>query len=197
VSRETSRDQILQAALDILGTDGHAAMTVRKVADRAGCSTIGVYTWFGGRDGLVDAILLDGFASFGRALSKARTASGRMGKLVGLGRAYRKWALAHPTYYEVMFMGAVPGHAPTGDAAVVAMGTYTTLLDAVKAAQAAGELRSGDAEAMAMIVWAMVHGLVSLEIAEHAAPSHVAGNASLHKRAFDTALEVLGRGLAP
>ena len=81
------RSAILEAALEILKAQGHEALTVRKVAERAGCSTIGVYTWFGGKDGLVDAILIDGFRAFAGALMKARRVSGPLGGLVAQAQA--------------------------------------------------------------------------------------------------------------
>ena len=68
---DDTRAQILAAALAILGEEDQHALTVRRVAARAGCSTIGVYTWFGSKDGLVDAILAEG-------LSIRRTISGTM-----------------------------------------------------------------------------------------------------------------------
>ena len=49
-----------------------AALTVRNVAAAAGCSTTGVYTYFGGKDGLVDAIFVDGFEKFDAALDGRR-----------------------------------------------------------------------------------------------------------------------------
>jgi AcrR family transcriptional regulator len=198
MSSTNPRDEILAAALELLGTNGHGALTVRKVADRAGCSTIGVYTWFGGKDGLVDAILIDGFTDFARALRAGRAARGPMGRLIGQARSYRTWALAHPTHYQVMFLQAVPGHEPAPEAALAGFAAYNVLFDEVKAAQARGEMRAGDAEAIAMAMWGTVHGLVSIEInqANPQTPSSVQSSTAFHQRSFDVAIETLRRGLA-
>jgi AcrR family transcriptional regulator len=191
---EDSRTAILEAALEILRTDGHGALTLRKVAERAGCSTIGVYTWFGGKDGLVDAILIDGYGGFAAALKSARRVAGPLGGLVAQGRAYRVWAMKHPTSYRVMFMQAVPGHAPGHDAAAAGMVAYQTLLTEVLREQAAGAISESDADGVALAVWGLVHGLVSIELAQ-ADPERIVQDSTLHRRSYDLALRLMVRGL--
>jgi AcrR family transcriptional regulator len=196
MSTESSqrRADILAAALEILATHGHEALTVRRVATAANCSTIGVYTWFGGKDGLVDAILIDGFTSFGEALQKARRGRGPLGLLMGQGRAYRAWALAHPTSYRVMFMNVVPGHTPSNEALIAGTASFSILRDEVAACHERGEIASSDLDAVAMTVWGLAHGLVSLEITS-AQPQKLAGQNSLHDRSFDLALKACANGL--
>ena len=196
MSTESSqrRDEILGAALEILATHGHEALTVRRVATAANCSTIGVYTWFGGKDGLVDAILIDGFTSFCEALRKAKRGRGPLGLLMGQGRAYRAWALAHPTSYRVMFMNVVPGHTPSDEAIVAGTESFTILRNEVQACHERGEITSDDLDAVAMTVWGLAHGLVSIEISS-AQPRDLVQQNSLHNRSFDLALQACGRGL--
>jgi AcrR family transcriptional regulator len=198
MSSTNPREEILAAALDLLRTVGHGGLTVRKVADRAGCSTIGVYTWFGGKDGLVDAILIDGFTDFAKSMRASRSLRGPLGRLAGQARAYRAWALAHPTHYQVMFLQAVPGHQPAAEAAKAGLAAYNVLFDEVMAAQARGEMIDGDAHAIAMTMWGTMHGLVLIEVnqADPDVPSEVQSTAAVrHQRAFDFAIETLRRGL--
>jgi AcrR family transcriptional regulator len=187
-----TREEILRAALAILSEQGHGGLTVRNVAARAGCSTIGVYTWFGGKDGLVDAILIDGYERFAAALRAARPTRSTLGVLVGQGRAYRKWALAHRTSYEVMFMGAVPGHEPSDEASAAGLVAFALLHDAVVDAQSRGLVRPGNADAIALTMWGLVHGLVAIELTR-AQPAELT---TLHDRAFDAAMRTMERGLA-
>jgi AcrR family transcriptional regulator len=77
---DDTRARILDAALRLLADEGHAALTVRRVATEAGCSTIGVYTWFGGKDGLIDALWTEGFASFAAALRRAKPLHAPLGR---------------------------------------------------------------------------------------------------------------------
>lgn len=112
VSTPDPRRQILDAALAVLARDGEGAFTVRRIAEEAGCSTTGVYTWFGGKAGLVDAIFVEGFEGFDAALAGPYA----QGDTAEVGRAYRRWALANPTHYLVMFGRAVPGSRPGREA---------------------------------------------------------------------------------
>ena len=158
------RSTILAAAIEILHARGAGALTVRSVANAAGCSTTGVYTWFGGKNGLVDAIFMDGFRRFGATLHAARAAARADTPLAGLADAYRDWALANPTHYMVMFGRAVPDFEPSDEAIAIARGTFATLVDV-----AAITIRDGDVvgapDDVAHHLWAGMHGYVSLELA--------------------------------
>ena len=191
---DDTRTQILAAALAILGEEDQHALTVRRVAARAGCSTIGVYTWFGSKDGLVDAILADGFASFGAALAQSRSARGRMGRMRGMANAYRTWALTHPAHYQVMFGKPDPTHIPSVEAASAAMRAYEALHGGVVEAQRKGDLSTTDVDAVALACWGMVHGLVMLQLANPKPPS-LAEQADVDSRAFTLAVDMMAKGL--
>lgn len=148
------RSVVLDAALTVLDRDGASGLTVRAVAAEAGCSTTGVYTYFGGKHGLVEAIYVEGFHSFGEAIA----ASYDDGDLLGAGRAYRRWALDHPTHYMVMFGRAVPDFEPGEAAAATSQATFQDLVDAVAAAGAP------DPTGTAYRLFATVHGYVMLEL---------------------------------
>jgi AcrR family transcriptional regulator len=190
-----SRRDILQAALDILRTEGDVALTVRRVAAQAGCSTIGVYHWFGGKDGLVDAILLDGYRNFAAALQKAKPKDGPLGGLWAQGLAYRKWALANSTSYRVMFLQAVRSHEPSADAIEAGLVAYETLKSEVRREQLRGGISQTDTESVALAMWGLVHGLVSIQIAQ-AEPGSGTMNESRHKRAYEMGLQLLLKGFA-
>jgi len=144
-STPDSRTTILAAAIEVLRSRGAAEFTIRNIAKAAGCSTTGVYTWFGGKNGLVDAIFVEGFESFDEELASATTTR-------ETGIAYRRWAINNPTHYLVMFGRAVPTHKP-GDAAVErASQSFARLVSSV-----------GD-QTLAYHVWATVHGYVMLEL---------------------------------
>ncbi len=127
-------------------------MTVRNVAAGADCSTTGVYTHFGGKQGLADAIFIEGFESFEEALS----AAGPTFHDVGL--AYRAWALERPTHYQVMFGSAIPGFVPSAEAMAIAATSFDHL------AAGMGDPSSPEARQQAFHTWATVHGYVMLEM---------------------------------
>ncbi|GAA1708061.1 TetR/AcrR family transcriptional regulator [Nonomuraea bangladeshensis] len=69
--QDVVRTAILDTATHLLVTEGPGALTVRRIAGEAGCSTKVIYTLFGGKDGLVEALWLEGFARFERRLRAA------------------------------------------------------------------------------------------------------------------------------
>jgi AcrR family transcriptional regulator len=153
------REAILEAALTVLARDGEARFTVRNIAREAGCSTTGVYTWFGGKAGLVDAIFVEGFESFDAALAAAY---GR-DDLVDAGRRYRRWALANRTHYLVMFGRAVPDVEPGPAALGRGLRSFLDLVDLVRRLRP--DLDEQDAFGWAYHVNATVHGYVMTELA--------------------------------
>jgi AcrR family transcriptional regulator len=168
------REAILRAAIDILQHHGAGALTVRSVANAAGCSTTGVYTWFGSKNGLVEAIFVDGFRSFHAAQQEVLDTAA---DLTALAVAYRRWALDHPTHYQVMFQRAVPDFEPSDAAREVAWSTFAQLLVAADEARRTNRINEPVAD-LAHHMWATVHGYVSLEISGMS-PHDAATNARL------------------
>jgi AcrR family transcriptional regulator len=148
------RSELLASALHILRAEGAAALTVRRTAERAGCSTTGIYTHFGGKHGLVEAIFLDGFESFDRTLGPAYARD----DLTAAAIEYRRWALANRTHYLVMFGQAVPDYSPSPAAEDRGRASFQLIVDAVARAGAA------DPQRTAYHVWATAHGYVMLEL---------------------------------
>jgi AcrR family transcriptional regulator len=161
------RRTLLDAASRLLLEEGPGALTMRRVAGAVGCSTTVLYTMFGGKEGLADALYREGFERLRRRLEAAGGDPDPLGRLRALGRAYRDSALAEPGYYGVMFQQAIPGFRPSPESLVVAGASLGVLTQAVRAAMEAGVVKAGDPRAMAEVLWAAVHGAVSLELAGH------------------------------
>src|SRR6185312_10247811 len=113
-----------------------------------GCSTKVIYTLFGGKDGLSEALWLEGFARFERWLLEEGGIGEGSDPLARLRRgldAYRAYALAEPDYYRVMFLGAMAGFTPGGEAVESAKRTFGLLMQAVGKCLETGALRGGEA----------------------------------------------------
>ena len=161
------RRELLAAASRLLAAEGPEALTVRRIAADAGYSTMGVYSRFGGKDGIVEALFVEGFRGLAAAMAAVPDTDDPLTDLLACGVAYRRFALAHPTSYTVMFERAVPGYEPSPGAEAIAMGTFEGLVRQVTRAIDAGDLAvglTGDPADVAQRLWAMSHGWVSLEI---------------------------------
>lgn len=154
---ESVRRRLLDAASEAVADRGAAGMSLRAVAKAAETTTAAVYTLFGNRDALVEAVVAEGFRRFAAHLAAARQTPDARGDLLALGMAYRANALENPHFYRVMFTPA-SGIAPDSRAEP----TFGVLADAVARATGASPT---EAEASAFRLWAYVHGLVTLELA--------------------------------
>jgi AcrR family transcriptional regulator len=153
---------LVRAALTVLQRDGAGALTVRNIAAEAGCSTTGIYTYFGGKQGLVEAIFVEGFESFDAATESFKATL----DLAGGCRAYREWALANPTQYMVMFGRAVPDFTPSEAALQRAVQSFAALAETIE------RVAPGDDYAeRAFHVFATLHGYVMLELSGMGAPT--------------------------
>src|SRR5436853_7279664 len=89
----TTRETLLEAALRLLEEHGPGALRVRDLAAATEKSTMGVYTHFGSKQGLLEQLYLYGFRRLeGRLDDLPPDAEGREG-LLELALAYRAFAL--------------------------------------------------------------------------------------------------------
>jgi len=158
-TRVDLRRAILEAAARILAEEGLPALSVRRVAADVGASTMGVYTHFRDKDGLVDAVIAESFDRFASALEAVHEAD-PWEHLRALGRAYRRFARAHPSAYKLLFQRATPGAGipPSADRG------FATLTRAVGRVLADLDRPARDIEPTALQVWGATHGIVSLEL---------------------------------
>ena len=169
-----TREQLIEAGIRLLEQHGPQALQVRKVAAEVGASTMAVYTYFGGMAGLIDAIAGEAFARFGRALTEVPETDDPVADFLAMGIAYRRFALANPQRYQLIFGIGSPGE-PTDRTDVTVTGTATdradralsfeALLHAVRRMTAAGRIRDDGELPIAGRMWSLIHGAVMLELA--------------------------------
>lgn len=214
------RDRLVTASLDILQAEGPAELTVRRVAEVAGSSTMGIYTGFGGRAGMLDAVYLRGFELLRDALAKAGTggapadpastptdgapagpastptdsepAGPATERILALARSYREFALANPPLYALMFERPLPDFDPSPQLRAQALEmTFGLLVAEVGAAAEQGLLATSDPARAAYLIWTAIHGMVSIELT-HAVRSPLPGWFLDRPEVGD---EVLGEGV--
>lgn len=181
---EALRLKLLDRAGELIAADGPKALSLRKLAADAGTSTTAVYSLFGSKPDLVNALYTEGFRRFGLRMAGTKLTGDPVDDLVALGTAYRASALADPHLYGIMFTKSVPGFEPNSDAEQRARATMEPLVEVIRAAIAAGVFVDVPPETIAVGAWAFVHGLVSLELSGNLPDGlDVAGSAEIALRA--------------
>ena len=163
VHDDALRTRLLEEASAIVAGAGATALTVRDLATRAGTSPSAVYSLFGSREDLVRAVGDEAFARFAARLAAVPRNADPGADLLGLGLAYRENALAGPHFYRVMFGASGAGLQDGTRGPATASATFGVLRDAVARVLGA-DTDTVAAEEPALGLWAVVHGLVELEL---------------------------------
>lgn len=155
----TTRDTLLAEALRLLEERGPAALRVRDLAQAAGQSTMGVYTHFGSKQGLLEQLYLHGFRRLAERLDGVAGGAGRR-HLLDFALAYRSFAVENEALYGLMFERAVPDFVPSDDSRLAGLSTFETLTAHLAAWRPDFAAPAADAH----LVWATMHGLVTIEL---------------------------------
>jgi AcrR family transcriptional regulator len=185
--------ELLAAAEAVLVRDGPAGVTVRAVAAEAGIAPMGVYNRLGGKDGLVDTLLIKGFDRLRAAIEAGLDAgpeADMSARLNSCGLCYREFALANPHFYAIMFEDAIPHERDNPEVSDHARATFGALVRMVELSAAAGVIAAPDPIEAAQQIWSAVHGAVALELKGLILTEDPAAT-------YRTFLRTLIRGLAP
>jgi len=175
------RERFVFAGLRVLHEHGAAELTLRRVAQLAGSSTMGIYSCFGGRAGMLEAIYRRGFELLKDAITSPNAGAPDQAKadprraIIAIATAYRRFALGNPALYALMFERPLPGFDPSPQLRSWALNlTFTPLVEEVARAQAGGLLAGDDPIRPSYLLWTTVHGITSIELT-HAVRSPLPG----------------------
>lgn len=161
---------IVSAARELAETEGWEAVTTRRLADRIEYSQPVLYSHFRGKDEIVGAVALEGFAELTAAVRRAvPTGTVPGAAAAALADAYVAFAQRHPAVYDAMFSlsAGLPFADPTTPLPL--RQAFEVLRDAL-----AGVAGGVEPELFAEVSWAALHGLVTLTRAGRLPPERTA-----------------------
>ena len=159
--RERERAQrhqlIITAARELAEAEGWEAVTTRRLAERVEYSQPVLYSHFDGKDAIVRAVALDGFAEMAGQLRRARLAAARSrhSPLFAVCRAYLRFATARPALYQAMFVMPTDVKFASAETPAPLRDCFNEFVSALSPEVEARELR-------AEVVWSSVHGVAVL-----------------------------------
>jgi AcrR family transcriptional regulator len=155
--------RIVAAARELAEAEGWDAVTTRRLAALIEYSQPVLYSHFpGGKDAIMAAAALEGFAELATAL-----AASRGGGLAGIARAYVEFAEARPALYDAMFTLASELRFAQDDTPEVMQACFVELLAVIE--PVAGEQ---DVGTLTEVFWSTLHGLVTLDRGRRLLPGH-------------------------
>jgi AcrR family transcriptional regulator len=189
-------EEIKATARRHLAEGGAANLSLRAVARDLGMVSSAIYRYVPSRDDLLTALIVDAYDAVGATAESALDEARRRGvvaRWVHVTAAIRRWALANPHEYALIYGSPVPGYAAPQDTIDPATRVSFVLLGIVVDGVASGEIETRDATpapravrgdlaqlrafaapgvpdavlSRALLAWAELFGSISLEMFGH------------------------------
>ena len=154
--RANRHDLIIAAARDLAEAEGWEAVTTRRLAEIVEYSQPVLYSHFDGKDAIVRAVAIEGFADLAVRLLQARSAVDAPGPaLRAVCNAYLTFAAERPALYQAMFVLPIDVKFASDDTPSPLKAAFGELVAALTPFDARPYLR-------AEVTWAALHGLAVL-----------------------------------
>src|ERR1700757_1102784 len=153
--KQARRAQIISAARRIAELEGWSNVTVRRLSDEISYSQPVLYAHFENRQGILDAVAIEGFQELGLAMEKVRKRVKRGNTLESVAAAYLEFAASSPALYEVMFSLSLS--VPFDEAATPPelRFAFSQLLELFQG-------KTWKPEVITELFWASLHGIAEL-----------------------------------
>ncbi len=157
---------ILEAATHLFEENGYENFSLRQVALAIGYTPTTIYLYFKDKDDLLLHVAYDGFRLFGESLENAyATKPEPSERLDAVGWAYFDFAMSHPIHYQLMFMQRAEFLACKPEGYESTMDNSFGILERiVQEGIDSGLITPGDVRTYSALIWASVHGVVSLAL---------------------------------
>jgi AcrR family transcriptional regulator len=127
-----------------LATEGASGLSLRAVARELGMVSSALYRYFGSRDELLTALIVDAYGALADAAEAADTqvtSRDPRQRWQRIGHAVREWALANRHEYTLIYGSPAPGYRAPQDTVAPAARIYLALATVLQDAHLAGTLK--------------------------------------------------------
>jgi AcrR family transcriptional regulator len=170
---EDFRDRLIDAATRIFAEKGLSGFTMRELAGAIGVSAMTPYRYFKDKEDILAAVRARAFDNFADALEKGFAAGGAdaIARANGAGEAYVRFAFENPQAYHLMFEISQSEDGTHPDLERAADRARATLTQHIHPLVERGLLH-GDPVLLGHVMWAALHGVVSLKLADKLDPDY-------------------------
>jgi AcrR family transcriptional regulator len=158
------KNALIQAGIEILSEQGLQALSLRKVAQRAGVSHAAPYAHYTDKQALIAAISTEGYRKLYDCLASVveQYRHDPLRQLIEAAWAYVQFGLREPAHFKITLSGMVEKEQEYPAYIEMTQKAFRLVVEITQACQQAGILRPGPSEHMAVSVWSTVHGFTSL-----------------------------------
>ena len=168
------RTALLAEAVTMIADGGLESMTMRAISARLGVSRAAPYRHFPDKSALLVAVAAAGFERLTARLQSTDAGAPRsgMGRFQRMGEEYVRFALENPAHYRLMYGKEALTREEVPELRQAGEDLLALLVGVIRAHQRDGQIKRGDAEALAFVAWSGVHGLASLFIEGQIGPAN-------------------------
>jgi AcrR family transcriptional regulator len=188
---DETREHLLRVAGQIIRRGGRDALTVRGLAAEAGVTTRAIYSLFSGLPELIAVLCGRSTEAMARHHQAVPVTDDPMSEFLALALAYRSAAKEQADLYEMLYTPALPEGESVTEYPIQFQRTIGRVRDTIRRAIIAGQLSHVDERDLLQGLWAIVHGLTSLEL------RGVLGTPEDCDRIWRTTITTHVRGLVP
>jgi AcrR family transcriptional regulator len=147
------RDALIAAGMTALEGASGLGLSLRELARTVGVSPTAVYRHFPNKDALLAALAREGLEMLGQAQRQAyNAAGGGAAGFVETGRAYVRFALAHPALFRLVFAHGEPVPDKSDPASELLHDSTVELTGS----------EGPEAQRLALQAWSLGHGIAML-----------------------------------
>jgi AcrR family transcriptional regulator len=155
--RQNARADLLATAWDMVHEGGFGALSLRKLAHRAGITTPTVYAYFESKNAILDAMFGEAAESFEQSNAQPIEGGTPHQQLVTHARRFAAFCTSDVARYQLLFQHLIPGFSPSPE-------SYAPAVRALDGARQRLE-RAGVADPRHVDLWtALMTGLVDQQI---------------------------------
>jgi len=156
-----ARTKILNAASELFLEGGGDALSVRAISKRAGLSTIGIYSHFQGKQGILDALYIEGFNLVREAMDVIPEGKASKEQVLEACLGYLNVGEQHEAHYRLIFGESDAGYQPSEEAVAARDSAFSKLVRVAGSYLPDGATIE-ERRQIALDIWAIVHGYVSI-----------------------------------
>jgi AcrR family transcriptional regulator len=182
--RRATRDEIVAAAWELAREQGLTGLALRDLARRVGMKAPSLYSYFGSKAEIYDAMFHDGSLAFLAAFDEVGSLDGDPRARARAGaRRFFAFCVEDPVRYQLLFQRTIPGFEPSEESYGVAVEAYRRATEELSGV--------GVTDKSGMDLWtAVLSGLVDQQLANDPGGDR-------WERLVDRAVDMVLREIAP
>ena len=163
--RQEMRTKIIDAATAMFMTEGYEKTSIRNIAEKIEYSPATLYLYYKDKDELLYEVQKQAFSKLEEAFAREVNSTDPLERLSQICHSYVHFGKDNPKMYDLMFMMQAPMNTiKENEPWKNNKDSFVVLLDCLTECMEKDLLRFDDAMLAAFSVWAMGHGLVSLNV---------------------------------